>query len=270
VDGCACCAGACSPLTALQCSSSLRARRAPQRAGFAATDELLRLGGAPGGSGTTALACVLVGRTLTVANAGDCRAVLCRRGRSLELSADHKPSSESEAVRIRTAGGFVDGEGYLNGCVGVSRALGDWALHCASAPDVGLKRLGLLSGEPEVRVHELSHEDEFLLLACDGLWDVLSSQGAVELARQQLRQHNDPARLAQELAREALRRHSGDNVTVLAVCLSLLPPPSRQPPPSARPSGRIFRSISQEALSDVQRHLNTDEQGGEPESPIAG
>jgi protein phosphatase 2C family protein 2/3 len=233
-----------------------------QRTGFLHTDELLRTGGAPGSCGTTALAALVLGRTLFVANTGDSRAVLCRRGRSIELSTDHKPPAEAE--RIASAGGFVDSEGYLNGCVSVSRALGDWQLCCANKlplkthPENGHPS-GPLTAEPDVRVHALTEEDEFVILACDGLWDVLSSQGAVELARQVLRQHNDPARLAAELAKEALRRHSGDNVTCVVVCFSPQPPPCRPPPLAGRPGSRIFqRSISQETLADLQRHLNGD------------
>ena len=240
------------------------------RAAFQATDEALR-GAVCGSCGTTALAALLLGRTLWVANAGDSRCVLSRRGRALELSSDHKPGSAREQARISASGGFVDGEGYLNGVVGVSRALGDWAMLSASpSRDKRLKLHpdepcypGPLSGECEVRVHELSCEDEFFILACDGLWDVLSSQAAVELARQSLRGHNDVQRLAEELVKEAIARHSGDNVTVLVVALSPLPPPARPPPLrcSASASRLFSRTISNEALADVQRLLNGEGEG---------
>jgi protein phosphatase 2C family protein 2/3 len=186
-----------------------------------------------------------------VANAGDCRAVLSRRGRALDLSTDHKPTSAAEALRIAAAGGTVDSEGYVNGCVSVSRALGDWC-----APLKAHHSGDPLSGEPEVVEHVLTGEDEFLLIGCDGLWDVLSSQQAVEFARQRLRQHNDPRLMAVELAREAIARHSSDNVTVLCVCLSPEPPPARLPP-LRRGNSRLFlRCISTEALADVQRLMD--------------
>ena len=240
----------------------------PQRRGFSHTDEGLRSGSAAIHSGTTALAVVLLGRTLHVGNAGDCRAVLCRRGRAIDLSEDHKPSRASEAARIKAAGGFVDCEGYLNGSVAVSRALGDWHLLCPAAGARGevcrLKRppgdnaaqAGPLTGECDVFSHELTAEDEFLLLACDGFWDVMSSQTAVELARQLLRQHNDPARLAAELVKEAIGRHTGDNVTVIAVCLGAAPPPARAAFRCSSSSRLFSRCFSTEALADVQRLLN--------------
>lgn len=67
-------------------------------------------------------------RSVVVANAGDCRAVLCRNGKAFELSCDHKPFSPSEKARIVAAKGTVDGDGYLNGQLSVARALGNWHL----------------------------------------------------------------------------------------------------------------------------------------------
>ena len=172
----------------------------------------------------------------------------------------------------QAAGGFVDGEGYLCGTLGVSRALGDWQYTCArdGKPLKTATRPSPLSAEAEIREHELTYEDEFLLLACDGLWDVISSQNAVQLARSQLQRHNDPAQCAADLAREAVEvRHSADNVTVVAVCLSAAPPPVRpsiQGSLSGRGGSRLFsRSMSQEVLTGLQRMLDTDE----PDSPAS-
>nr|GME02060.1 probable protein phosphatase 2C 27 isoform X2 [Ipomoea batatas] len=76
-------------------------------------------------SGTTALTALLCERKLVIANAGDCRAVLGKRGRAIELSKDHKPDSKSERHRIEKLGGVIY-NGYLNGQLSVARALGDW------------------------------------------------------------------------------------------------------------------------------------------------
>jgi serine/threonine protein phosphatase PrpC len=67
-----------------------------------------------------------VGNKLVVANAGDSRAVLCRRGQAVEMSRDHKPMDEDERARIQKAGGFVQ-EGRVNGSLALSRAIGDLA-----------------------------------------------------------------------------------------------------------------------------------------------
>ena len=76
-------------------------------------------------AGATAIVAVIVGKTLTVANAGDSRAILCRGGTAYPLSFDHKPLQERELNRIRNAGGFVNHFGRVNGNLNLSRALGD-------------------------------------------------------------------------------------------------------------------------------------------------
>lgn len=70
------------------------------------------------------------------------------------------------------------------------------------------------SADPEVHTHALQAEDEFLVVACDGLWDVLSSQRCVELARAHLRENNSPQLCAQHLVRPACVRGSKKARTV--------------------------------------------------------
>lgn len=137
-----------------------------------------------------------------MANAGDCRAVLCRRGKAIELSSDHRPSNPEEALRVRAAGGHICPDGYLNGHLAVLRALGDHHftdLKAPTGPNGSMQ--GPLTAEPEIASHALLPEDEFILMACDGFWDVFTSQRAVERARQQLREHNDPQTCSQQLVR---------------------------------------------------------------------
>ncbi|KAH9626956.1 hypothetical protein KSS87_005725 [Heliosperma pusillum] len=187
-------------------------------------------------SGTTALTALIFERTMLIANAGDCRAVLGRRGKAVELSKDHKPNCSSEKLRIEKLGGVVY-DGYLNGQLSVARALGDWHMK-------GPKGSAFpLSAEPELKEAVLTEDDEFLLLACDGLWDVMSSQCAVSIARRELMAHNDPERCSRELVREALKRHTCDNLTVIVVCFSADPPPRIEIPCTRR------RSISVEGLN---------------------
>ena len=75
-------------------------------------------------AGSTCVVAVVRGDKLVVANAGDSRAVLCRRGEAIDLSRDHKPTDEDERARIMKAGGFVS-EGRVNGSLALSRAIGD-------------------------------------------------------------------------------------------------------------------------------------------------
>ncbi|XP_020588233.1 probable protein phosphatase 2C 57 [Phalaenopsis equestris] len=198
-------------------------------------------------SGTTALAALIVGRYLVVANAGDCRAVISRRGKAIEMSCDHKPSCIREKKRIEATGGFVY-DGYLNGQLNVARALGDWHMEGMKDAD----GLGPLSAVPEVKKMKLTEEDEFLIIGCDGIWDVFRSQNAVDFARRKLQEHNDPAACCKEIVDEALKRKSGDNLAVIVVCFNSMPPPLL-----ALPKARVQRSISAEGLKELQSFLNS-------------
>ncbi|KAL6178778.1 hypothetical protein ACLB2K_050296 [Fragaria x ananassa] len=188
-------------------------------------------------SGTTALTALISGRTLIIANAGDCRAVMGKRGRAIEMSKDHKPNCASEKLRIEKLGGVIY-DGYLNGQLSVARALGDWHMKGPKGSACPL------SAEPELQETCLTEEDEFLIMGCDGLWDVMSSQCAVTMARKELMIHNDPERCSRELVREALKRHTCDNLTVIVVCFSPDAPPRIEVPQS-----RVRRSISAEGLN---------------------
>lgn len=195
-------------------------------------------------SGTTALIALVFERTMLIANAGDCRAVLGKRGRAIELSKDHKPNCSSERLRIEKLGGIIY-DGYLNGQLSVARALGDWHMKGPKGSACPL------SAEPELQETTLSEEDEFLIMGCDGLWDVMSSQCAVTIVRRELMLHNDPERCSRELVREALKRNTCDNLTVVVVCFSPDPPPRIEIPKS-----RVRRSISSEGLNFLKGVLD--------------
>lgn len=187
--------------------------------------------------GTTALTALLLGRHLLVANAGDCRAVLCRKGKAVDMSQDHRPSYLPERRRVEELGGQINLD-YLNG-LSVTRALGDWEMKFppgSSSP---------LIAEPDVQQAILTEEDEFLIIGCDGIWDVMSSQYAVSLVRRGLRKHDNPEQCAKELVREALRLYTTDNLTVIVICFSS---PSRvfESAPRRRPRF-IACSLSEDA-----------------------
>ncbi|KAL0312055.1 UNVERIFIED_CONTAM: putative protein phosphatase 2C 22 [Sesamum radiatum] len=183
--------------------------------------------------------------SLVVANAGDCRAVLCRRGKAIEMSRDHKPVCLRERRRIEASGGYVY-DGYLNGLLNVARALGDWHMEGLKGQDGGP-----LTAEPELMSRKLTEEDEFLIIGCDGIWDVFMSQNAVDFARRRLQEHNDPVMCSRDLVDEALKRKSGDNLSVVVVCFQPQPPPNL-----IVPRGRVQRSISAEGLKELQSFLD--------------
>ncbi|KAG1703130.1 hypothetical protein DVH05_008042 [Phytophthora capsici] len=167
------------------------------------------------GSGTGALSFYTV-------NVGDCRAVICRGGRGVALTRDHKPDRPDETQRIERAGGFVDkiaGISRVYSAVGaglavqretstylaVSRAFGDRSLK---------KPTPLVSSEPEIKQFTVQDDDLFLILACDGIWDVLSDQDAVDIA---LPHFNDAKAAADAIVKAAYKKGSADNLSATVV-----------------------------------------------------
>mmetsp|Transcript_67370 Transcript_67370/g.179875 ORF Transcript_67370/g.179875 Transcript_67370/m.179875 type:complete len:334 (-) Transcript_67370:201-1202(-) len=122
-------------------------------------------------SGSTAVTCLMVGRELYCANAGDSRAVLCRDGLAVALSEDHKPMNDTEKTRIEKAGGFVEDK-RVNGTLAVARAIGDFSFKTHDGPAEDQQ----VTCNPDIRKFELQEKDEFMILACDGIWDVVTSQ----------------------------------------------------------------------------------------------
>ncbi|KAF2759158.1 PP2C-domain-containing protein [Pseudovirgaria hyperparasitica] len=140
-------------------------------------------------------------RVLYTANVGDARIVLCRNGRALRLSYDHKGSDENEGRRVANAGGLILNN-RVNGVLAVTRALGD-----AYMKD-------LVTGHPYTTETVIQPDsDEFLILACDGLWDVCSDQEAVDLVRHM----QDPQAASKQLVDHALARFSTDNLSCMIV-----------------------------------------------------
>ncbi|EFQ96732.1 hypothetical protein MGYG_08657 [Nannizzia gypsea CBS 118893] len=130
-------------------------------------------------SGCTASVAIISRDKIRVANAGDSRSVLGVKGRAKPLSFDHKPQNEGEKARISAAGGFVD-FGRVNGNLALSRALGDFEFKRAA--DLSPEQQ-IVTANPDVTTHEVTEDDEFLVIACDGIWDCQSSQAVVEFVR---------------------------------------------------------------------------------------
>lgn len=127
---------------------------------------------------------ILKGNELYVANAGDSRCVLCRDGEAVELSLDHKPEDQPEMERIVKAGGKVTDDGRVNGGLNLSRALGDHAYK--KNKDLPAEEQ-MISALPDIKTATLDLEkDEFMVLACDGIWNFMSSQNVVNFIRARL------------------------------------------------------------------------------------
>lgn len=155
------------------------------------------------------------------ANAGDSRAVISVGGEVKPLSYDHKPVNKTENSRIVAAGGFVE-FGRVNGNLALSRALGDFEFKQNSHLPAEQQ---IVTADPDIIVHEPTQEDEFLIIACDGIWDVLTSQQAVDFVRRAIADRFDLATISEKLMDRCLAPDSDwggvgcDNMTVLIVAL---------------------------------------------------
>lgn len=134
-------------------------------------------------SGCTAVVALVHNRQLLVSNAGDSRCVLCRGGLAIDMSVDHKPEDPEEQQRILLAGGRVTMDGRVNGGLNLSRALGD---HCYKKNEDLSQREQMITALPDIKTIDLEDSDEFMVLACDGIWNVMSSQDVVSFVRDRI------------------------------------------------------------------------------------
>ncbi|GAB4858431.1 hypothetical protein Ancab_009904 [Ancistrocladus abbreviatus] len=174
--------------------------------------------------GSTAVMAVVGKEEVVVANCGDSRAVMCRGGVAVPLSVDHKPDRPDELARIEAAGGRVinwNGPRVL-GVLATSRSIGDHYLR------------PYVISKPDVTVCKRTKEDEFLMLATDGLWDVITNEVACRVVRKCLNGRirrgsreamdrqmagSQATRAAAILVELAIARGSRDNISVVVVQL---------------------------------------------------
>ncbi|KAM5578532.1 hypothetical protein ABKV19_008709 [Rosa sericea] len=134
-------------------------------------------------SGSTACVAIIRNNQLVVANAGDSRCVISRKGQAYPLSKDHKPDIENEKDRILKAGGFIQ-VGRVNGSLNLARAIGDVEFKQNKQLPVEKQ---IVTANPDVTSVEICDDDEFLVIACDGIWDCMSSQQLVDYVGEQLK-----------------------------------------------------------------------------------
>ena len=232
-------AGVCCPVTL---SPSLAAAFDGVDRALLASLARLKPGDPESGAGSTATVLLARPGRLVAANVGDSRAVLARAGgAALDLTTEHRldgpsPAAAAEVARVLAAGGWID-DGRVCGVLAVSRAFGD----------PGLKRAGLartlrqgvadgwwgaafaaahstFAADPVIPTPDVTEvstrpDDEFVIVASDGLWDVMGSRDAVALARRALRRGAGPTGAAEALASAAAKRRTEDNVAVVVVDL---------------------------------------------------
>lgn len=166
-------------------------------------------------SGSTGVVVLITPTHILCANAGDSRALLCRSGAALPLSFDHKPNNDWEAARIDTVGGFVKG-GRVNGDLAVSRSFGDFSYKAHVFCDPKMQQVTV---DPDIIVHPRDYEkDEYIVLACDGVWDRLTNRDCATLVRSCIDEgESDVGLVCEEIIDTALEMDSRDNMTAALV-----------------------------------------------------
>jgi len=233
--------------------------------------------------GCTAVVCLVRRDVLVVANAGDSRAVLSRRRQAVPLSEDHKPNDPREKARIEKAGGHVERQQIgpnvqyrVNGNLNLSRCIGDLAYKRGQHLDPSEQ---MICATPDVQSLRREPGDEFLLIACDGVWDVMGNQDVVDFVHARLpgvlRDGLPLSGILEELLDQCISRDlmetqglGGDNMTAVLVVLNApaLAATASPCPASAsarggrrRPSGGSPRGLSQDGMESPTLEASFDE-----------
>jgi len=188
--------------------------------------------------GSTAVSCLLTSdaKKIIVANAGDSRCILSSGGKAIAISEDHKPGNPNEKKRIKEAEHTVetetilqDGKRYqlsrVDGQIAVSRAIGDGDFKDGDGPPESQA----ITCVPDVFERDVKPNDQFLVLACDGLWDVMENQEVVDYINKLLSKAKTVTdeflnQICEQLTTHAVNnKGSPDNVTAVIVVLPKKP-----------------------------------------------
>jgi protein phosphatase PTC2/3 len=172
-------------------------------------------------SGCTAVTALITDNKLYVGNAGDSRAVLSSKCKAIPLSSDHKPRDKTEYARISAAGGRVR-NGRVNGDLALSRAIGDFKYK--TNPDLKPEEQ-IVTAFPDVTEHNMDLDDEFLIIASDGIWECYSSQAVVSFVAEHIAKNNKLETICEMLMDECITPDAEtsvvgrDNMTMIIIGL---------------------------------------------------
>jgi adenylate cyclase len=171
---------------------------------------------APVRSGASGIVMYIAGKTMYVANAGNALAVISKQGAAELVSKKHDPFDRAETARIRAAEGWVSPKGFVNDEIDISRSFGFYHL------------LPVVNARPDIYMRDLSELDEFVIIGNRGLWDYVSYQTAVDIARSE---RADPMIAAQKLRDFAISYGAKGSTMIMVISIADLFNPGR-----ARPS----------------------------------
>ncbi|KAK8824286.1 hypothetical protein WA556_003609, partial [Blastocystis sp. ATCC 50177/Nand II] len=199
--------------------------------------------------GSTAITGFITPTHYVISNLGDSRCVLSTNHQAVALSSDHKPNNEEEKQRIIKAGGIVF-NGRVNGDLAVARAFGDFAYK--QRADLPAEEQEV-SCQPDVLVRERSQGDNYIVFACDGIWDVFPQPAELVAEMDRLlRSYETVEEAIKALLDECLERGSRDNMTLMLVLLNDPPLPDRA-------------MIEEQKRLDEQKRLEKEQKDSEQE-----
>ncbi|CAN0158372.1 unnamed protein product, partial [Pylaiella littoralis] len=258
--------------------------------GFMEADEAMRK--AEVRSGTTAVLALLSPDSIVVANCGDSRSVLSRGGRQLPMSVDHKPGRKAESRRIVRSGGYLDETDprhprvvcdTLKMSIATSRALGDFDFKANPSRQPEEQ---MISPVPELYTRQRVPEDEFLILASDGVWDVMDNPGIVSFLQMEAASldHKEAANgggvrgeggetradhLAKAVVQRCLRLGSRDNMTIVLADLRPRKTRRKRPPLAEEVPSAAPRSVGGDGGGGVGAGGDDSENSPRTRSPAA-
>jgi serine/threonine protein phosphatase PrpC len=173
-------------------------------------------------SGSTANICIFHPDKYICSNIGDTRCILVRENKVIPLSFDHKPNLPIEKNRIKEAGSFVRIDfnsekeiSRVNGVLAVSRAFGDFSFKNSG----GVAKYHAVTAFPDIIEVQRDATDDFIILACDGLWDVITNEEAADYVYDCIYSKETATETAKSLVERALEKGSSDNVSCVVAFL---------------------------------------------------
>ncbi|XP_017079722.1 protein phosphatase 1B [Drosophila eugracilis] len=220
------------------------------REGFLQLDEDMRKDYQDQPGGSTAVCAFISPEKILLVNCGDSRGVIARNGGGLTSTTDHKPFSPKERERIQNAGGSVM-INRVNGTLAVSRALGDYEFKNNMTR---MPASQMVSPEPDIIVRKRTEKDEFIVLACDGVWDVMSTTDVCQFIRSRLLVTNDLPLIVNSVLDICLHKSSKDNMTLLLVLLPNAPAIDMDAIKAERVLDQNIAQIAKEVLEKHEIH----------------
>lgn len=170
-------------------------------------------------SGSTGTCAMLTPTHLIVANTGDSRSVLCQADSVIFSTLDHKPGDDTERNRVEAAGGTIQDD-RVNGDLASARSFGDFRYKLDPNIPPSKQQITVL---PDVTILDRTDQDQFLILACDGVWDVMTNLEATRYVLSAMRMGLSLKDTCEMVLDECLRKSSGDNMSIMIVSFPAAP-----------------------------------------------